>query len=63
MSYLLDMYPVKNETKYPDRSIVDSLIAATALHQELIVVTENVEDFERMGVVIANPWQSHASTF
>lgn len=38
--------------------IVDSLIAATAIHHELVVVTENVADFEHTGVVIVNPWDS-----
>ena len=35
----------------------DSLIAATALVHGLTVVTRNVVDFERAGVVLLNPWQ------
>jgi predicted nucleic acid-binding protein len=38
--------------------IVDSLIAATALHHELILVTENHVDFEQTGVMLINPWTS-----
>jgi len=37
-------------------SIIDGLIAATALHHNLILVTRNVRDFEGLGVEIVNPW-------
>lgn len=36
--------------------VVDSLIAATALHHDLTVVTRNVRDFERCGVAVLSPW-------
>ena len=36
--------------------VVDSLIAATALVNDLQVVTRNTEDFARCGVVCINPW-------
>jgi predicted nucleic acid-binding protein len=36
--------------------VIDSLIAATALVHGLAVVTRNVADFERCGVVCVNPW-------
>ena len=35
---------------------VDSLIAATSLHNHLALVTRNVKDFEGTGLVIVNPW-------
>ena len=35
---------------------VDSLIAATALTHNLILVTENTKDFEKSGATIFNPW-------
>ena len=38
--------------------IVDSLIAATALHHGLILVTENSIDFEQTGVTLINPWKT-----
>lgn len=37
--------------------IVDSLIAATAIHHELILVTENSSDFEHTDVMLLNPWK------
>lgn len=41
----------------PDpRPDYDALIAATALEHGLIVVTRNVNDFERTGVKLLNPW-------
>ena len=36
---------------------VDSLIAATALHHQLTVVTRNTRDMETCGVALYNPWQ------
>lgn len=36
--------------------VIDSLIAATALVHGFAVVTRNVEDFKRRGVVCVNPW-------
>ncbi len=36
---------------------IDSLIAATALHHDMTLVTRNVNDFEGcMGLEIMNPW-------
>jgi predicted nucleic acid-binding protein len=36
---------------------IDSLIAASALEQGLILVTRNVSDFEGTGIEILNPWK------
>lgn len=35
---------------------VDSLLAATALHRRLVLVTRNENDFLRSGVQLLNPW-------
>lgn len=35
-----------------------ALIAATAMHHDLILVTRNVRDFEGMGVMLLNPWEN-----
>ncbi len=36
--------------------VMDSLIAAIALHNNLILVTRNETDFAGTGVAIVNPW-------
>jgi predicted nucleic acid-binding protein len=36
---------------------MDSLIAATALQYNLIVVTRNTSDFIPCGVQLTNPWK------
>ncbi|MFC4158256.1 type II toxin-antitoxin system VapC family toxin [Chitinimonas lacunae] len=44
----------------PDpRSERDALIAATAIHHDMTVVTRNTADFERTGVRLFDPWQGH----
>ncbi len=35
---------------------IDSLLAATALHHDLTLVTRNVRDFSYSGLEIVNPW-------
>lgn len=35
----------------------DSLIAATALVHRMTLVTRNVDDFARTGVLLLNPWE------
>ena len=37
--------------------VIDSLIAATALTNSLTVVTRHVQDIERFGAIIFNPWK------
>jgi predicted nucleic acid-binding protein len=39
-------------------STVDSLLAATALHRNLTIVTRNVADFAGLSVPILNPWEA-----
>lgn len=41
--------------------MLDSLIAATALARDFIVVTRNEKDFEAFGVEVFNPWADGAS--
>ena len=36
--------------------VVDSLLAATAVHHGLTLVTNNETDFSRTGVAVVNPW-------
>jgi len=35
---------------------IDSLLAATALEHDLVLVTRNVKDFSGLPVQIFNPW-------
>jgi toxin FitB len=35
---------------------IDGLMAATALHHELVLVTRNVDDVQRSGVEVINPF-------
>ncbi|MGC4116876.1 MAG: type II toxin-antitoxin system VapC family toxin [Myxococcales bacterium] len=35
---------------------IDSLLAATALHHDLRLVTRNVSDFQFPGLAVINPW-------
>lgn len=37
---------------------IDSIIAATALAHDLVIVTRNVRDFQTTGALTLNPWQS-----
>src|SRR5690349_16273428 len=39
-----------------DDLLADALIAATAIHHHLVVVTRNVRDFVRLGVETLNPF-------
>jgi hypothetical protein len=43
-------------------SAVDSLLAATALHHELRLVTRNVKDFRFRGLEVVNPWTDSTGT-
>lgn len=36
---------------------IDSLIAATVLHYDFMLVTRNVSDFKNSGAKLLNPWQ------
>ena len=37
-------------------AVVDGVIAATALHHDLTIVTRNVKDFAGLGADVVNPW-------
>lgn len=36
----------------------DAWIAATAIHHNLIVVTQNTKDFAETGAILFDPWQA-----
>ena len=37
-------------------AMADGLIAATALHESMALVTRNTKDFQGLGVELINPW-------
>jgi len=39
-------------------AVVDGVIAATAFHHDLILVTRNVKDFAGLNIDISNPWET-----
>jgi toxin FitB len=41
------------------RPVVDSLLGATALEHNLLLVTRNVADYEDLGVGVLNPWEGN----
>jgi len=45
------------ENKGIIRSALDSLLEATALEHDLILVTRNVKNFQNSQVTILNPWE------
>lgn len=50
---------LKAESKKPIAAI-DSLIAATALHYDIALVTRNISDFENYtNLELINPWESY----
>ena len=38
-------------------AMADGLIAATALHHSMAIVTRNTKDFQDLGVELINPWK------
>jgi predicted nucleic acid-binding protein len=44
----------------PPVPAIDSLLAATALHHDLRLVTRNTRDFDYTGLEVINPWQTVA---
>ena len=38
--------------------VIDGLLAATALHYDLTLVTRNIADIAGSGVAVFNPWQA-----
>ncbi len=37
-------------------AMADGLIAATALHESMALVTRNTKDFQKLGLELINPW-------
>ena len=52
----------KRETGHPP-SVIDTLLAATALEHELFLVTRNMKDVQHSGAAIFNPWTDDPAEF
>jgi hypothetical protein len=44
-------------------SVVDTLLAATAIEHDLFLVTRNTKDVQHSGAAIFNPWEDDAEAF
>lgn len=53
---------VKRTTGHPP-SVIDTMMAATAIENELFLVTRNVKDVRHSGGVFFNPWEDDAADF
>lgn len=40
------------------RPVLDSLLGATALTHDLVLVTRNAKDYDGLGITILNPWEA-----
>ena len=58
--YLIDTNIISELTKPKQNfcmTLADSLIAATAIHHNRILVTRNVSDFKKCGLSLLNPFE------
>ena len=53
---------VKRRTGHPP-SVIDTLLAATAIENELFLVTRNTKDVQHSGAAIFNPWDDDPAEF
>jgi hypothetical protein len=53
---------IKRDTGHPP-SVVDTLLAATAIEAQLYLVTRNAKDVWRTGVAVFNPWEDDPAAF
>lgn len=53
---------VKSETGHPP-SVIDTLLAATAIEHDLYLVTRNTKDVKLSGAALFNPWKDDPADF
>jgi predicted nucleic acid-binding protein len=53
---------IKRDTGQPP-SVVDTMLAATAIEADLYLVTRNVKDVRHTGAAVFNPWQDDLKNF
>ena len=51
-------WPPKQSEEGKVLPVIDGLLAASALHHNLTVVSRNASDFEHSQVRVLNPWQA-----
>jgi toxin FitB len=52
------MLAASSKVKGKSLSAIDGLLAATAVHHNLAIVSRNVGDFANLPVAVVNPWES-----
>jgi predicted nucleic acid-binding protein len=52
-------FPDCSNHRQSDTVNEDAMIAATAIHSKLIIVTRNIKDFKRFNVKLLNPFGAH----
>ena len=53
---------VRRDTGHPP-SVIDALLAATAIEHRLYFVTRNAKDVSETGAVVFNPWEDDPTAF
>lgn len=53
---------IKRDTGHPP-SVIDTLLAATAIEAQLYLVTRNTRDVRHAGAAVFNPWEDNAAHF
>jgi predicted nucleic acid-binding protein len=53
---------VRRDTGHPP-SVVDTLLAATAIEAQLYLATRNTRDVRHAGALVFNPWEDDVSAF
>jgi predicted nucleic acid-binding protein len=53
---------VRRDTGHPP-SVIDTLLAATAIEAQLYLVTRNTKDVRHTGAVVFNPWEDDVANF
>lgn len=53
---------IKRDTGHPP-TVIDTLLAATAIEAQLYFVTRNTKDVRHTGAAVFNPWEDDAADF
>lgn len=53
---------IKRDTGHPP-SVIDTMLAATAIETQLYLVTRNTKDVRHTGVAVFNPWEDDPAAF